>query len=613
MIQPGPSRSACHFPWPQRIVIACLTALWLVSIRPLPATEIDFVERFALADDRAAALEQLIPGTKDYYFYRCLHAQQMQKFDEAERLLADWIKRHGETPRVKQLQARQMLLRYEDHAQKTLDYLRRELGLHFHHQPDRSGDDPRLPTALDPQIISRDALFRGALQRHKNTDGFTPQAFEWLIGEQLTPLQRRHLLERLNRPDYQGLVPLVIADLKQQDSRGFGSLKIHELLLHDQLDECVRLDPNLRNQQQFVSTYLSKLAPSNDVDWKYDRDEAHAYLERLWKFVSQLDAPHNSLKAQVLYRQLMLDRAEGTYRKTRFLDYLKLPRHAAYVSPRFMEQPVSRRFAVDLDYRSPSTLLPPIGDDEPLVRSYLQHFFVQETNYNAYEPYVDDQYLKRLFAETKIVEGIGDAAQWYAMLEPSEVQALKDRIDLEFAPTNPSVFQVDDELQLDLYVKNVKKLIVKVFRINTENYYREQKREVNTDIQLDGLVANEELSFTYDVPAERRILRSYSFPQLKDRGVYVIDFIGNGISSRAVVRKGALRCLVRTGSAGPVFTVLNESNQRLPDAKIWMDGQEFYGSGRWHHHHSVFDQSRPAETGCFAPGVCSTPFVSSPR
>jgi len=41
-------------------------------------------------------------------------------------------------------------------------------------------------------------------------------------------------------------------------------------------------------------------------------------------------------------------------------------------------------------------------------------------------------------------------------------------------------------------LKNVPVLIVKVFEINTSRYYKDNLREVPTDIQLDGLVANEE-------------------------------------------------------------------------------------------------------------------------
>ena len=64
-----------------------------------------------------------------------------------------------------------------------------------------------------------------------------------------------------------------------------------------------------------------------------------------------------------------------------------------------------------------------VGDDEPLVRSYLEHFFVDADDYKAYAPYINDQYLKQVFAETKIVNGLGDAEKWYSMLPPGDVSA----------------------------------------------------------------------------------------------------------------------------------------------------------------------------------------------
>ena len=241
-----------------------------------------------------------------------------------------------------------------------------------------------------------------------------------------------------------------------------------------------------------------------------------------------------------------------------------------------MELEDNRRHTADLAANFENvTLLPPVGNDEPLVRSYLQQFFVKETTYEPYTSWVNDLYLKRVFAETKIVNGLGEGEQWSAMLSPAEYQALKDRIDLDFAETNPQRFAADDPVSLDLFVKNVKTLIVKVYEINTANFYRQNQTDVNTDINLDGLVANQEKTHEYPEPPLRRVSRHFEFPELTKPGVYVIDFIGNGQSSRAVIRKGQLRHLVRTTTAGHVFTVLDEQNRKLPKATVWFGGREY--------------------------------------
>ena len=59
------------------------------------------------------------------------------------------------------------------------------------------------------------------------------------------------------------------------------------------------------------------------------------------------------------------------------MTYLKLPRKAAYVDAGFMKQYDNRRYPADLNANYQShTLLPTVGNDGPLVRSYLQHFFI---------------------------------------------------------------------------------------------------------------------------------------------------------------------------------------------------------------------------------------------
>ena len=62
------------------VAIAALVLLISVSSR---AGEIDFIEDFSLAPDRAVPLKQLIPGTEDYYYYHCLHFQNTEQFDKA--------------------------------------------------------------------------------------------------------------------------------------------------------------------------------------------------------------------------------------------------------------------------------------------------------------------------------------------------------------------------------------------------------------------------------------------------------------------------------------------------------------------------------------------------
>jgi len=541
------------------------------------AGEIGFVEDFALAKDRSVPLKQLIPGTEDYYYYHALQAQNTGKLDDVDALLKLWIERHNRTPLVQEIENRQALLRYDKNPKESLGFLQSRLGLSFNHQREVLGQKPQLPTGLDAKLISRDTLTRRALDRQPNSlNGFENSAFEWLLATDLTPELRRQALARLERPDYAGLPKLVVDDLNFERSGGFGSHPIHGRLLLAQLEECLKLKPDLLNQPQFVETYLRRLRPGPDADWEHDAKERGAYLGRLKTFADRLAPSHNSLKAHVLYHTLVLQRSQGVYDKALFAAYVALPRAVPYANPVYLDRAENRNVQANLgaDFHA-GTLLPAVGNDEPLVRSFLEHFFLTEDTYHPYETWLNSDYLKQVFAETKIVNGLGNMEQWYSMLTPDALQALKERVEMDFDPTNKELFGPEEPVALDLQVRNVKTLLLKVYEINIASYYRTHGREIDTAIDLDGLVANEEKTFTYDEPALRRMKRHFDFPALKNHGLYVVDFIGNGRASRAVIRRGRLQPLVRTSTAGHVVTVLDESNKKVPDAALWLAGHQF--------------------------------------
>ena len=556
-------------------VLAALAA-GVVAAPAGRAGEVGFAEDFALARDRAAALRQLVPGTEDYYYYHALHLLNTEQYEKAEEITRPWHQRFGQTARLTEIQTRHALLTYEKNPQRSLDYIKARLGLRFEHRKDAGGAAPDVPTTLDPKLIGREALKTSSFARWQGLDNFEPSALDWLAAEDLTWERRRALLQRLPRPDVPNLPRLVFDDLRAPHPQEFGAYPVHGMMTLPQLEELLKLAPDLLNNAAFVRTWVAKLRPGDDADWQRDRAVARDYFGRLEAFVARLGPTFNPLKAHVLYHRLALDRVDGVYDKERFLAYLKLPRQQPYMAKALLEADESRRHPADLNADfSADTLLRPVRADEELVRSYLKHFFVDATSPKEFEPYVDDTYLKHLFAETKVENGLGDPETWASQLPPEVFARQRDRVDIDFAYTNKADFATDEPVRLDLFVKNVPTLLVKVFEVNTVNFYRTQLREVDTDVALDGLVPNAEEAQTFGDPPLRRVARRFDFPALTRPGVYVIDFIGSGKSSRALVRKGRLRPIVGTGSAGETVTVVDEANRPVPGAGVWLGGQEY--------------------------------------
>jgi hypothetical protein len=560
-----------------------LTALALPSIALAQEgeNEIGFIERFALAADREKALGELVPGSEEYYFFHALHYQNVRDTAKLTDILNQWRKRApDENEQRRIIENREAILNYERDPQGTLKYLIERLGIRHDHQQEVRDQKPDLPTSLDQAKIAREVFLRDALNNDRALQSLTQDALAALIRDQvpLTPDQRRSVLQKLQRPDVPNLVAALNADFKAEPNIGFGDLPIHRQLLLPQLDE---LKGEHGRSTNFIYTYLRKLAPSADVNLEFDEAEREAWLDRVWAFAQGVSS-HKTLKVRILYLRLDHDRKKGVYDRERFLAYLKLPRRMPYINEEFLRTYNSDWSDLDADLSEPLLHSPPIGNDEALVRDYFLHLFAT-AQADATAPqllapwteHVSDTWLKPILAEALITNGIGNPERWASLITPTEFQQLKDRVDIEFPATNAPQFLPGDDIAFDVIVKNTPKLIVKIFELNTLNFFQTQQRQLNTDLNLDGLVANSEQTHAFEGGPFARTRQKFQFPDLKGkRGAWIIEFIGGGRSSRALIRTGQYHTLQQTGPAGDLILVLDEKNQPVKDAAAWFEGRK---------------------------------------
>ena len=90
----------------------------------LADNEIGFIEKFALAKDRAAVLQQLVPGTEEYYFFHALHYQNTAQGPKLAAMMEQWAKRFPGSQQRKIIENREALIGYDADPQKTLKFLR---------------------------------------------------------------------------------------------------------------------------------------------------------------------------------------------------------------------------------------------------------------------------------------------------------------------------------------------------------------------------------------------------------------------------------------------------------------------------------------------------------
>ena len=565
-----------------------LLALFLPALAPA-APPVGFEEKFALASDRAALLRELIPGTPEFYYYAALHSQNAGNAPETALLLKEWATRFPEANGQRTLlETRQHFLDYATNPQATLAWLKETRGLSFDHARETAGTPAEIPTALDPALITWDAFYAQAVPQDPKlgtlTDSGLRALFHRSLAKDLPAETRRAVLPRLTRPDLPGLTDFILADLGTRESQGFGEFPIHRNLLLAQLETLLAARPALLENRAFVETWLPRLAPPDGLDPDRDPAVRLAWLERLQTFADKLPPAFNTIKASVLFQRLAFDLKQNTPDAARLVAYLKLPRPVPYLNPVFRER--QDLFQNQADLSTDLTALTgqgPITDDTALVRRTLLILLAKSPDPGAFQPWLEASFLNALLAEAQLTTKPATADQFTALLQPAALQQLRTRTDLEFDPGCRETWLPEDEVTLDLHLKNIPRLLVKVFEINTENVHRSTGRQVNTDLDLDGLVANRESSQDYDSPPLQRVRRTFKFPELNGkRGVWIIEFIGGGKSSRALVRKGGLTVLPIQTGAGTRLTILDEKSAPVPTAYALLGSQRFPADAQGH-------------------------------
>lgn len=534
----------------------------------------DVLEDFALASQRDTVLAELVPGTDNYYDFHARHYQNLRDLKALAEVLKTWKGKLESSPLRDAIELREAILTGD------ADTLAKELDLTLEHtRPLAAGEKSRFPSVLDPVMVSEEA-FLGEIEeansRFPIKEFGTAESRRWLgetQWEKMTEDEQRALLEKVTRLDFPNLVPRLLLELKSSESRGFGRLPIHKNLLLSQLRELQQGMPKLMQNETFVHAWVKRLRPDGIDDAKVSAEEREAYLATLWEFVKDTPEVFSSLKAHVLYHTLVTQRELGKLDPATFDTYLNLPRSDT--------QPRAKHKVNLNEHFEKLTGFGIVGEDGDFLRDCLLELYAARHDIKKYEKLLGDFRLNPILAEAILTTGpVDEAAAAFSLLGAARHEALKNRVDIEFTPDNPTHFAPGDDVNLSVLVKNVREMTVRVFEVNALNYCRTNKRDITADIDLDGLRPGFEWVEKFDEAPIRQVRKTVSIPALKGkRGAWVVEFIGNGVSSRALVRKGALTYRVRPSVAGHIFNISDESGAPVETAAIYLGARKFSGQG----------------------------------
>lgn len=115
-------------------------------------------------------------------------------------------------------------------------------------------------------------------------------------------------------------------------------------------------------------------------------------------------------------------------------------------------------------------------------------------------------------ATARLLAGDPDTRRWTGMLSEAALGALREQVDIELSPRNPASYAASADVKLEVLVKNIPELVIKVFRINALAYFLARGAKVDTSIDLDGMVASDERTLVLDAPAMRTTLLPSTCP-----------------------------------------------------------------------------------------------------
>ena len=362
-------------------------------------------------------------------------------------------------------------------------------------------------------------------------------------------------------------------DSRKEKDRRFGDVAAHNFLTLEELQNVAARVKVVADDNAFVQAVLRRLRPDGDSDPSQQANVRLEYLKRVEAFVRTLPPSYNSLKASSTYRLLEANVNAGVFDRALLLRYLQLPRNSPIVHPEWARRPIQKANLSDnfMDL----ALLPPIGDEQPLVRLHLEYCLKDAEDTDEFRQYLQPEYLRRVFAETKLLNGIGSEEQWYKMLKPAERKTIRDAIELRLSPHNRVRYGSDDPTELIIDVKNVDELVIRIYEINTLSYYRSHEKQLDTDIDLDGLVATHEETLKFNHPAVQRHRQKLALEEISGRGVWIVDLVGKGLRARAMIRRGQIHHVDSTDADGMLFTIIDENRLPIAGARMLVGSREF--------------------------------------
>ena len=340
--------------------------------------------------------------------------------------------------------------------------------------------------------------------------------------------------------------------------------------LTEQIEHLLTLNGSF-NFEQLISELIARKYPKPIQDKK----ERVKILKEIKTLLNGYKYKYSKMARSVLLSILELNADLNIYELDTFIEYIELPMwdvsYMYNISKKNREQ-------IRVNNRQRDLYVQVIHLDRnkevKLIEKYLKQFFLKEKmDFKKFHKYFNESYIKRFYSRMKFYSGDEEPIK-DKILSSQEINDLMKEIKLTICDYNKEKFDIKEDIELSLEIKNIQTLFVNIYEINTENYYYSNKNAFDSSISLDGIVPTFEDKYTYNDKPQLLLEKKISLGKIpKKRGLFVVEFIGNGHVSRAVIQRGSLKCIHKNTVNGKVLYILDEENKILKGEKtgLWLN------------------------------------------
>lgn len=330
----------------------------------------------------------------------------------------------------------------------------------------------------------------------------------------------------------------------------------------EQLEELGSKCPYIKEDKNFIGkTFEKKFHFELDDNNKdlFSLDERREQLIRMYEASTERPQSFRSaLLLEILENGMKLD----IYDKKYFIEYLEHPLKTWHLNKQKNSHDTQdygwNTYIYNLQSRQGGVMSASL--EGRMYKKYLETFYREKGDLLEFNDYFSAKFLNSLAEEFYFLSGKELNTD---KIDFEKYDRLASSVQIELLSCNKDSFNPEERVVIHAELKNVPTMHIKIFEFNSLNYYKKNCQPFKTDVNLDGFVTSFEKTLKFDdVSCQKKFKQSFEFEELDNKkGLFVIEFISNGYSSRAIVKKGALSVIYKQRISGQIAYIIDENRE----------------------------------------------------